>query len=55
MSIKKIIIYITGDGKVKIETHFEDETIWLNQAHIVELFQESKNTISDYILNNPLN
>ncbi|OQX72246.1 MAG: hypothetical protein B6D61_14455 [Bacteroidetes bacterium 4484_249] len=43
--------YQTEDGKVKIETHFENETVWLNQAQIGELFQKSKATISEHIKN----
>jgi len=46
-----LIIYQTADGQVKIETHFENETIWLNQAQIGELFQKSKATISEHIKN----
>ena len=46
-----LIIYQTEDGKVKIETHFEDESVWLNQAQIGELFQKSKATISEHIKN----
>ena len=30
MKNNQIIIYQTEDGKVKIETHFENETVWLN-------------------------
>jgi len=45
------LIYKTEDGKVKIETHFENETVWLNQAQIGELFQKSKATISEHIKN----
>lgn len=47
----QLIIYQTEDGKVKIETHFENETVWLNQAQIGELFQKSKATISEHIKN----
>ena len=36
---------------MKIETHFEDETVWLNQTQIGELFQKSKATISEHIKN----
>ncbi len=46
-----LIIYQTEDGKVKIETHFKDETVWLNQVQIGELFQKSKATISVHIAN----
>ena len=47
----QLIIYQTEDGKVKIETHFENETVWLNQTQIGELFQKSKATISEHINN----
>ena len=51
MKNNQLIIYQTEDGKVKIETHFENETVWLNQAQIGELFQKSKATISEHIKN----
>jgi len=51
MKNNQLIIYQTEDGKVKIETHFENETVWLNQAQIAELFQKSKKTISEHIRN----
>lgn len=47
----EIIIYQTEDGKVKIETHFENETIWLTIDQIAELFQKSRSTINEHILN----
>jgi len=46
-----LIIYQTEDGKVKIETHFENESVWLSQTQIGELFQKSKATISEHIKN----
>lgn len=46
-----LIIYQTEDGKVKIETHFENETVWLNIDQIAELFQKSRSTINEHILN----
>jgi hypothetical protein len=51
MKNNQLIIYQTEDGKVKIETHFENETVWLNQAQIGELFQKAKATISEHIKN----
>ena len=51
MKNNQLIIYKTEDGKVKIETHFENETLWLTQAQIGELFQKSKATISEHIKN----
>ena len=47
----KFIIYQTEDGKVKIETHFEKETVWLNIEQIAELFQKSRSTVNEHILN----
>ena len=47
----QLIIYQTEDGKVKIETHFEDETVWLNIAQISELFQRDRSAISKHIKN----
>jgi len=37
-----LIIYQTEDGKIKIETHFENETVWLSQAQISKLFQRNE-------------
>jgi hypothetical protein len=36
------LLYQTEDGKVKIETHFENETVWLTIEQIAELFQKSR-------------
>ncbi len=33
MKNNQLIIYQTEDGKVKIETHFENETVWLNKPN----------------------
>jgi hypothetical protein len=51
MKNNQLIIYQTEDGKVKIETHFENETVWLNLDQIAELFQKSRSTINEHILN----
>ena len=45
----QIIIYQTKDGLTKIETRLEDETVWLTQAQLCELFQKSKSSISEHI------
>ncbi|OHE16851.1 MAG: cell filamentation protein Fic [Sulfurimonas sp. RIFOXYD2_FULL_37_8] len=44
-----ILIYQTEDGQTKIQTRLEDETVWLTQAQLCELFQKSKPTISEHI------
>lgn len=45
----QFIIYQTPDGNTTIEVTLRDETIWLTQAQIVELFQSSKANISEHI------
>lgn len=45
----EIIIYQTDDGKTKIDVKVEDETVWLTQAQIVELYQTSKANVSEHI------
>ena len=47
----QLIIYKTEDGKIKIETHFKDETVWLTQEQIGELFQRDRSVISRHIKN----
>ncbi len=49
METTNIIIYQTENGSTKIETRLEDETVWLTQAQLCELFQKSKATISEHI------
>ena len=44
-----IIIYQTEDGNTKIDVRFENETVWLTQAQLVELYQSSKANISEHI------
>jgi hypothetical protein len=45
----EIVIYQSDDGRTKIDVHLEDETVWLTQAQMVELFQSSKANISEHI------
>ena len=45
----KIAIYQSKDGQTKIDVRFEDETVWLTQAQLVELYQSSKSNISEHI------
>ncbi len=51
MENSKILIYQTDDGLTKIETRLEDETVWLTQAQLAELFQKSRVTITEHIGN----
>ena len=45
----EIIIYQADDGQTKIDVRFEEETVWLTQAQLVELYQSSKANISEHI------
>lgn len=45
----EIIIYNTEDGKARIELHFEDGTVWLNQFEIAELFRTTRQNITKHI------
>lgn len=51
MDESKIILYQTEDGKTKIETRLEDETVWLTIDQMAELFQKSRSTVNEHILN----
>lgn len=46
-----IIIFQSDDGKIKIETRLSDETVWLTQAQLGDLFQKSRVTITEHIGN----
>ncbi len=41
----EILIYQTEDGHTKIDVKFENETVWLTQAQLCELYQTSKSNI----------
>ena len=47
----EIIIYQTDNGLSKIEVKMLDETVWLTQQQLVELYQTSKANISEHIKN----
>ncbi len=51
MNTGEILIYQNQDGNIKIDVRLEEETVWLTQAQICELFQKSKATISEHIKN----
>lgn len=46
-----MIIYKTEDGLTKIETTFDEDTVWLSIDQMAELFQRDKSTISRHIKN----
>lgn len=46
-----ILIYQTPDGLTQVDVRVEDETVWLNQSQLAELFQTTKQNISLHINN----
>ena len=48
---QKIVIYQTEDGKTQIDVRLENETVWLTQAQMVELFQTTKQNVSLHLNN----
>ncbi|MCI2082209.1 MAG: hypothetical protein LKK08_07525 [Bacteroidales bacterium] len=46
-----IIIYRSDDGNVKLDVRLEDETVWLTQDQIGQLFGKSRSTITEHISN----
>ena len=51
MNKGEVLIYQNQDGNIKIDVRLEEETVWLKQIQICELFQKSKATISEHIKN----
>jgi len=47
----QILIYPTEGGQTKIEVRLENETVWLTQKLMAELFQTTKQNISLHIQN----
>ncbi len=47
----EILIYQTEDGQTKVQARLENETVWLTIEQMRELFQKSRSTINEHILN----
>lgn len=45
----KIVIYQTEDGRTQLDVKLENETVWLTQAQMVQLFDSSKANVSEHI------
>lgn len=46
-----IIVYVDDNGKPQVDVRLQDETVWLTQAQLVELYQSSKANVSEHIKN----
>src|SRR5574344_2041998 len=47
----EVIIYQTDDGLTHIDVRMEDETVWLTQQQLAELFQSSRTNVVEHIKN----
>ena len=47
----ELILYQSDDGKTTVDVRLQDETVWLSQAQMVDLFQKTKQNISLHIRN----
>lgn len=46
-----IILYATPDGKVRLNVLFGDETAWLTQDQIADLFNKGRSTVAEHLQN----
>ena len=51
MEENKIVIYQTEDGQTQIDVRLEDDTVWLTQAQMADLFQTDRTSIVRHINN----
>jgi len=51
MDENKIVIYQTEDGQTHIDVRLENDTVWLTQAQMSELFQKDRTVITRHINN----
>ena len=47
----EFLLYTAPDGAVKIEIFFQNESVWLTQQKIADLFGVSKSTVSEHVKN----
>ena len=47
----QIVIYKDKNGNIKIDVRFDGDTVWLTQAHMADLFQKDRKTITEHIRN----
>jgi hypothetical protein len=49
--MSQMLIYQNENGDIKVDVRFEDNSIWLSQVQLCELFGKAKSTISEHIKN----
>lgn len=47
----EFLLYVSQAGEVKVDVLLQDETVWLTQKGMQELFEKAKSTISEHISN----
>ncbi len=50
-TISDLLLYRTGDGKTNIEVRLQDETVWMSQMAMAELFQTTIPNINIHLIN----
>lgn len=51
MNNSELLIYQTPDGRIRVDVRLEDETVWLTQAGMAELFQVKPQNITIHLKN----
>lgn len=51
MTNSDLLIYQSADGQIKIDVRLEDETVWLTQDQMAQLFGKAKSTINEHVKN----
>jgi len=51
MNNSQILLYQNSDGAIKLDVSLEDETVWLTQSDMAQLFGKSRSTITEHINN----
>lgn len=46
---ENFVIFQTEDGKVNIDVYFRNDTLWLTQKLIAELFEKGRSTITEHL------
>ena len=50
-NLSLITLFQSEDGKTKLQVRIEDETVWLSQKLIADLYQVSVKTINEHLIN----
>ena len=51
MNHSQLLLYQTEDGRTKIDVRLEEDTVWLSQVQMAELFGKGRSTINEHISN----